>query len=92
MLPTPRSFVSRRGALGGYEVTGWRYVEDGAWHVKAGRTSHHRGPKAYVVRDGEFHPQTASPSEKVAILTLIAQWEAGLPDTVTDFLDLTNPD
>ena len=37
MLPTPKSFVSRRGAFGGYEVTGWRYAEDPAWHVKAGR-------------------------------------------------------
>jgi hypothetical protein len=37
MLSTLISFVSRRGALGGYEVTGWRYVEDAAWHVKAGR-------------------------------------------------------
>ena len=26
MLPTPKSFVSRRGAFGGYEVTGWRYA------------------------------------------------------------------
>lgn len=92
MLPTPRSFVSRRGALGGYEVTGWRYVEDAAWHVKAGRKSRHSDAKAYVVRDGAFHPETALPSEKVAILTLIAQWEAGLPDAVTDFLDLTNPE
>jgi hypothetical protein len=37
MLPAPKSFVSRRGAFGGYEVTGWRYAEDAAWHVKAGR-------------------------------------------------------
>jgi hypothetical protein len=27
----PKSFVSRRGAFGGYEVTGWRYAEDAAW-------------------------------------------------------------
>jgi hypothetical protein len=94
MLPTPISFVSRRGALGGYEVTGRRYEEDAAWHVKAGRKRRRWDAKAYVVRDGEFHPETALANEKVAILTLIAQLEAGLPDTdtVTDFLDLTNPD
>jgi hypothetical protein len=92
MLPTPISFVSRRGALGGYEVTGWRYVEDAAWHVKAGRKSRHWDAKAYVVRNGTLHPETALAKEKVAILTLIAQWEAGLPDTVTDFLDFINPD
>jgi hypothetical protein len=80
MLPTPKSFVSRRGAFGGYEVTGWRYAEDPAWHVKAGRTSRHQYAKAYVVRDGAFDPEPAIAAERIAILSLIAQWEAGLPD------------
>jgi hypothetical protein len=79
MLPTPISFVSRRGALGGYEVTGWRYVEDTAWHVKARRKSRHWDAKVYVVRDGTLRPETALANEKVAILTLVAQWEAGNP-------------
>jgi hypothetical protein len=92
MLRTPICFVSRRGALGGYEVMGWRYVEDAAWHVKAGRKNRHWIAKAYVVRDGALHPETALANEKVAILSLIAQWEAGLPDTLTDFLDLINLD
>jgi hypothetical protein len=92
MLPTPISFVSRRGALGGYEVTAWRYLKDAAWHVKAGRKSRHWDAKAYVVRDGVFHPETALANEKLAILTLIAQWEAGLPDTVTNLLDFNNHD
>jgi hypothetical protein len=92
MLPTPISFVSRKGAFGGYDVTGWRYVEDAAWHVKAGRKNSRWDTKAYLVRDGAFDPEPALPNEKVAILTLIAQWEAGLPDTVTDFLDLPNSD
>jgi hypothetical protein len=81
MLPTPKSFLSRRGASGGYEVTGWRYAEDAAWHVKAGRISRHPHAKAYVVRDGEFDREPAVITEKIAILSLIAQWEAGLPDT-----------
>jgi hypothetical protein len=92
MLPAPRSFVSRRGAFGGYEVTGWRYADAAAWHVKAGSKNRHQHAKSYVVKDGEFDPETAIANEKAAILSLIAQWEAGLPDTVTDFLDLTNPD
>jgi hypothetical protein len=92
MLPIPKSFVSRRGVLGGYEVTGWRYAEDAAWHVKAGRTNRHQHAKAYVVRDGAFDREPAIANEKIAILSLIAQWEAGLPDTVTDFLDCNNPD
>ncbi len=92
MLPTPISFVSRRGALGGYEVTGWRYLEDTAWHVRAGRKSRHWDARAYVVRDGALRPETALANEKMAILTLIGQWEAGLPDAMTDFLDFINPD
>lgn len=76
MLPTPKSFVSRRGALGGYAVTGWRYAEDTAWHVKAGGKSRSQHAKAYVVRGGVFDPDTATANEKIAILSLIGQWEA----------------
>ena len=92
MLPTPKSFVSRRGALGGYEVTGWRYAEDTAWHIKSRRNSGHQHAKAYVVRDGVFDPETAIASEKIAILSLLGQWEAGLPDTITDVVDFDDPD
>jgi hypothetical protein len=87
MLPAPPSFVSRSGACGSYKVTGWRYTEDVAWHVKAGAKGDHRYSKAYVVRDGVFDPDTAIPNEKMAILSLIAQWEAGLPNALSDFLD-----
>jgi hypothetical protein len=92
MLPTPKSFVSRSGVLGGYEVTGWRYAEDAVWHVKAVRKNRSQNVKAYRVRDGAFDPETAVPNEKVAILSLIAQWEAGLPDPGTDFPDFDSPD
>lgn len=92
MVPAPKSFVSRKGAFGGYEVTGWRYTEDAAWHVKMRPKSQHRHETAYVVRDGTFDPETVIAKEKIAILTLIAEWEAGLPDTGTDFLDVDNPD
>lgn len=92
MLPTPKSFVSRRGALGEYEVTGWRYAEDDTWHVKANRKNRHQPAKAYLVRDGAFDPETAIANEKIAILSLIAQWEAGLPDTITDVVDFDDPD
>jgi hypothetical protein len=91
MLPAPKSFVSRRGALGEYEVTGWRYAEDAAWHVKARRKSRDHA-KAYVVRDGAFDPETAVANEKIAILCLIAQWEAGLPDAITDVIDFNDPE
>jgi hypothetical protein len=92
MLPAPPSFVSRSGAFGGYKVTGWRYEEDAAWHVKAGRKSSHHDSKTYVVRDGAFDPERVIFNEKIAVLTLIAEWEAGMPDTETDSLDVSNPD
>jgi hypothetical protein len=92
MLPAPKSFVSRKGALGEYEVTGWRYAEDAVWHVKSRRKSRQQHAKAYVVRDGAFEPETARANEKIAILSLIAQWEAGLPDTITGVVDLNDPD
>ena len=92
MLPTPPSFVSRSGAFGGYKVTGWRYEEDAAWHVKAGRKSSYHDSKTYVVRDGAFDPDTAVPNEKVAILSVIAQWEAAQPSATADSLDLNKPE
>jgi hypothetical protein len=92
MLPAPVSFVSRKGALGAYEVTGWKYVEDTAWHVKVFGKSRFPFTKAYVVQDGAFRPETTPPAEKVAILQLIEQWEAGLSDAETDFLEIINPD
>ncbi len=84
MLPAPPSFVSRSGAFGGYKVTGWRYEEDAACQLKAGRKSSHHDSKTYVVSDGAFDPDTAIPNEKVAILSLIAQWEAAKPAAATD--------
>jgi hypothetical protein len=92
MPSAPSSFVSRKGVLGGYEVTGWRYAEDATWHVKASRKSSHWLAKTYVVRDGAFDREPAIANEKTAILSLIGQWEAGLPETVSDFLDFNNPD
>jgi hypothetical protein len=80
MLPLPKSFVSRRGAVGGYEVTGWRYAQDIAWHVKAGRKSRRQRAKAYVVRDGVFDPDTSTANEKIAILSLIALWQEEMLD------------
>jgi hypothetical protein len=87
MQSVPRSFVSRIGVHGAYKVAAWRYTEDIAWHVKAGRKGNDQRSRAYVVRDGEFDPNTAIPTEKVAILSLIAEWEA-----VLDSSDLSDPD
>ncbi len=91
MLPTPKSFVSRRGAFNEYEVTGWRYAEDATWHVKTRRKSHQHA-KSYVIKDGVFDPETGIANEKIAILSLIAQWEAGLPDAISDAVEFNDPD
>jgi hypothetical protein len=51
---TIRGKVTRRGMLGAYIVTGWRYPEDASWHVKiwlAGRPSDWLG---YTVLAGRF--------------------------------------
>lgn len=81
MLPPPRSFVRQSGAVGGYEVRGWRYLGETAWHVKV-KPKGGRYEKAYLVRDGEFNPQTATPMEAIIVLDLIEQWERESPDTV----------
>jgi hypothetical protein len=81
MLPPPRSFVSRSGTAGGYEVRGWRYAEEAAWHLKV-RPKGGRREKAYLVRDGEFNPKAATSKEVIAVLGLIAQWEADPPNAV----------
>jgi hypothetical protein len=90
MLPPPRSFESRNGTFGGYEVRGWRYTEEAAWHLKVRLTSGYRSENAYVVEDGEFDPKTATVEEKMVILGFIAQWEAASPNAVTDSEDLDN--
>jgi hypothetical protein len=81
MQPPPRSFVSRSGTVGGYEVRGWRYAGETAWHVKVKPKSGGR-EKAYLVRDGEFNPQTATPMEAIVVLDLIEQWETESPDAL----------
>ena len=48
--------------------------------------------KTYVVRDGVFDPDTAVPNEKVAILSVIAQWETAQPSATADSPDLNKPD
>jgi hypothetical protein len=68
--------ITRSGAFGGYEVTGWRYAEEAAWHVKvwlAGRPGDWIG---YTVTDGHFGPGTVPQAAAVAVLQLIAKWQA----------------
>ena len=82
MLHPPKSFISRNGAIGQYEVRGWRYAQEDAWHLKV-RLKGGRYENSYLVRDGEFDPKTATLEEKMVVLGLIAQWEAESPDVLT---------
>jgi hypothetical protein len=84
MLHLPKSFVSRIRTLGGYEVRGWRYAEEAAWHLKVKSTRDYRCENAYVVTDGEFDSKTGTIEERMLILGLIAEWEAELLKTATD--------
>jgi hypothetical protein len=68
--------VTRSGTFGDYEVTGWRYKGEAAWHVKvwlAGRPGDWIG---YTVTDGHFGPGTVAEAAMVAVLHLIANWQA----------------
>ena len=80
MLPPPKSFVSRNGTVGEYEVRGWRYAEEDTWHLKVRLKGGSRYENSYLVRDGEFDPMTATLEEKMVVLGFIAQWEAESPD------------
>jgi hypothetical protein len=92
VLPTPKSFVSRSCTFGGYEVRGWRYTEETAWHLKVRSIRDSLYEKAYVAADGDFDSKTASIEERMVILGLIAEWEASLPKTAADSGDLNNLD
>jgi hypothetical protein len=40
--------------------------------------------KAFVVTDGVFEPETPNLQQKIAVLSLIAQWEANSPEDLSD--------
>jgi hypothetical protein len=68
--------VTRTGTMGGYQVTGWRYLDDASWHVKVwlvGRPGEWLG---YTVTAGEFELKTGAQPQKEAVLHLISEWEA----------------
>jgi hypothetical protein len=76
-----RGKVTRRSTLGGYEVTGWRYVEDATWHVKVwpvGRPSDWIG---YTIAAGIFELKMVAQAHKEAVLHVIGEWEAELAET-----------
>jgi hypothetical protein len=84
MLHLPKSFVSRNGTIGQYEVRGWRYTEEHVWHLKVGLKGGGRYEDSYLVRNGEFDPKTATLEVKMVVVFLIAQWESESPNVLTN--------
>ena len=64
MLPPPKSFVSRNGTVGEYEVRGWRYAEEDTWHLKVRLKGGSRYENSYLVRDGEFDSHDGNSGRK----------------------------
>jgi hypothetical protein len=71
-----RGKVTRSGTFGNYEVTGWRYSEEAAWHVKVWLTGRPGDWIGYTVTDGHFGPGTVAEAAMIAVLHLIAKWQA----------------
>jgi hypothetical protein len=68
--------VTCRGTVGGYEVIGWRYVEDASWHVKVWPVGRPSGWIGYTVADGIFELKMVAQVHKEAVLHVIGEWEA----------------
>jgi hypothetical protein len=67
--------VTCRGTFGGYEVTGWRYVEDATWHVKMWTVGEPSGWIGYTVAVGIFELKMVAQAHKEAVLHVIDEWE-----------------
>jgi hypothetical protein len=70
-----RGKVTRRGIVGGYEVSGWRYVEDASWHVKVWPVGRPSGWIGYTVAAGIFELKMVAQAHKDAVMHVIREWE-----------------
>ena len=68
--------MERSGEFGEFAVSGWRYHGLAIWHVKLWSKNNEDPERSYTVTAGAFYPQTVAPSEKFAVLRLLALWEA----------------
>jgi Anti-sigma-28 factor, FlgM len=67
--------VTCRGTFGGYEVTGWRYLEDATWHVKVWPVGRPSGCVGYTVAAGIFELKMVAQAHQEAVLHVIGEWE-----------------
>jgi hypothetical protein len=70
-----RGKVNRRGTLGGYEVTGWRYAMMPSWHLKVWPVGCPRNWIGYTVAAGIFELRIVAQAHKEAVLQVIGEWE-----------------
>lgn len=80
MVAASRVFVSRNEKVSGYEVWGWRYLEDRVWRVKLWPEIGDRREHAYLIVYGRFEPDTVLSEERLIVLNLLKKWESGLGD------------
>lgn len=67
--------VSCRGTFAGYDVTGWRYIEDASWHVKVWPAGRPAGWIGYTVTAGKFELTMVAQAHRDAVLHVIEEWE-----------------
>jgi hypothetical protein len=68
--------ITCRGTFGGYEVAGWRYIENATWHVKVWPVGRPRGWIGYRIAVGIFELKIVAQADKEAILHVIGESEA----------------
>jgi hypothetical protein len=61
--------------LGGYEVTGWRYLEETTWHVNVWPVGRPRSWIGYTVAAGIFELKIVAQADREAVLQVIGEWE-----------------
>lgn len=67
--------IERRGAMGGYEVSGWRYVDDTSWQVKVWPAGRPRDWVGYTMTSGRCKLNILSEAQRSALSRVIAGWE-----------------
>jgi hypothetical protein len=67
--------IERRGVLGDYEVSGWRYVNDVSWHVKIWLAGYPRDWVGYTMTSGQCELNILNEAQRSALSQVIANWE-----------------
>jgi len=67
--------IERRGVLGEYEVSGWRYVDDVSWHVKIWLAGYPSDWVGYTMTSGRCELNILNEAQRSALSNVIANWE-----------------